>query len=950
MNFDPNDMQRNDEMPIGNAIPTDQPSAEAVEAPALAYTPVKQRKKRKGWLLALLIAMSILLLLSVVATALLLPLFPRNPLANTAGTLFYDRQALATLLRKHVKGSDASLQLTLPSDKEQELLSPLSLSLDLKCDQKGGRITFTLASGEESLTVTATYDRERIALQGLTDEPLLFSREQLGQQLDDSVLHPDSGTAFALAQNEYDELKRTLLRLEGEEADALPISVRSICDSFEENAEKNTDIGCSFEKLALTRTVTYTLEGAALQRVIKTVVLSCQENESLDQLLLPFIATDMDIALKRSTADILERKITYWRDAKVTLRYCISGGKVTSLELLWEDAVADEATDVFELIFTLVQSKEEQGFDLTIREGTRGEEDTKIETDHTTYRIQREKNATDITIVNTLSTALETDEDTVTTITLHHDKESGAFRLHVPESDELFAKSSDITGMLLLDKKAGTVQFSVDSITTNGEPAASAFSLALQFTPHDKSNEIPAPASEGAELLKLDDTALNALLRTVPAKQIDAILTSYVGPASLFTYTLDDKPLLHAEQCAEQGDKLLTAYENYLADARDKNEEPAYTVYVFDDTLDAYFFLTYDPSGDYIYYLISYTLDPITQMTHYSAVLSGTVLMVETLTPTGTELIYDWYERISSPQAAIDFAKQENVSLLTTEPVYLVCCDYEQNLIVVGNYGSDRTNFWVYRADTLALYRQFSVMDAIVALDASDGKIALASSSSKLYLYDTATSSLRTVYLQSGVKRIQSVYLSGDTAVLLGRGDTGILEYYNFTERNEHIAYTGDVKGVVVDLPSNRIYVWGNDFGEGFIRIYDLETFRLIKHRSDLPDTTYISYHGNYFALPNGYYCDLDGELLLHKPESDLLTIEFDDVRKGVLTTLYGDRSMQVVVYLDLLSNCGIAVQRKWDEAPILLNYYATCAIPVKDGDLLLYTPGQWGLVLVDLP
>lgn len=951
MNFDNNDIQRNDENalpPIGDTIPADAPSTEAVAAPVLTDAPVK-KKKRKGWLLALLITASVLLLLAIIAAALLLPLFPRDPVANTAGTLFYDRQTLAALQRNHAKGSDISLQLTLPADKDQELLSPLSLSLDIKSDQKAGHGTLTLASGEESLTLTLTLDEKRVSVQGLTDEPILFSREQIEQQLEDSVLHPDSGTVYALTQNQYDELKRTLLSLEGEETDTLPASVRSIYDSFEENAEKSTDIGFDRQRFALTRTVTYTLEGAALQRVIQAVVLACREDESLDRLLLPLIATDLDIALERSAAEILDRQISSWKDAKVTLRYCISGGKVTSFELLCEDAVVDKGTDVFELVFTLVQSKEEQGFDLTVREGSRGE-DSKIETDHTTYRIQRGKSTTDITIVNTVSTALETDEDTVETITLHHDKESGFFRIHIPESDELFAKSSEITGTLLLDKKAGTVNFSIDTITVNDEPITSATALSLQLVPHDKSNEIPAPLENGAELLKLDDTALNTLFRTIPAKQLDAVLTSYLGPVSLFAYTLDDKPLLHAERCAEHGDKLLTAYRNYLADARDKKETPAYTVYVFDDALDAYFLLIHNPDNNSVYYLISYELDPITQMTYYPAVLSGTVLIVDTLTPTGTELIYNWYERIASPKAAIDFAQQDNVSLLTTEPVYLVCCDYEQNLIVVGNYASDRTNFWVYRADTLALYRQFSIMDAIVALDAADGKIVLASSSRKLYLYDTATTLLGSAYLQSGMERIRSVYLSGNTAIILGVGNTGTVTRYSFVEGEEYFVCSDDIKGVVVDASSGRLYVWANDSDDGYIRIYDLDTWQLVGWRGDLPDATGISYHGNYFALPNGYYCDLDGKLMLRAPESELMTIEFDDARKGVLATLYGDSGMQVVIYLDLLSSCGIAVQRKGDEAPILLNYYATCAIPVKGGDLLLYTPSQQGLVLVDLP
>lgn len=441
MNFDNNDIQRNDV----NALP-----------------PIGRLSTKRDRLIPVIMILCLLLLAAALLALILIPFYSMDPIANTAEFLFYDEDMLGALAGK-AKNSGLAMQaeLVLPANTAY---GTVELETEWMMQEECGSLMLDL-TGAGGIRIKLVYDETRIAVYGGTPEPLILYRDNAVAQLEKSDLNPDDRfSPYALSQQDYEMLKSAVSALQKSDDQDTPM--QTVVDAIHKHADKRAAIDLNGQPPFFRRTVTYTLEGEQLQQVARVAAFACQKDETLNALVVEILATDEERARGTGGDTLLSRREDGFSDATLVLSYHIAGGKVTFFSFSLDDPTTASRTDLYELSFSLVDGKETVGFDLTIYEGQRSGA-TYAETTNIAYRAKSNEEAAEITLQTTLSNTK--DEETTSTLTLHYDKQSGDVKIDYAPDDQLFTKHSGAEGTLTVDEATGELVLELTSLTVQGE-------------------------------------------------------------------------------------------------------------------------------------------------------------------------------------------------------------------------------------------------------------------------------------------------------------------------------------------------------------------------------------------------------------------------------------------------------------------------------------------------
>lgn len=463
MNFDNNDIQRND---------------------VIALPPIGRLSTTRDRLIPVLMILGLLLFVVVPLFVILIPLYPIDPITNTAEFLFYDEEMLGTLADKTEDGVSVKAALSLPDP----VYDSVDIEADWQLQGECGSLSLNLRDAG-GIKAKLVYNEKKIAVYAGTPEPLILYRNSAVAQLEKSDLNPnDSYSPFALSQQDYEMLKSAVSLLQKNDNKNAPM--QTVVDAIQKHASKRAAINLNGERPFLTRTVTYTLEGEQLQEVARVAASACEHDKALNALVIELLATDEELARGTSGTTLLKRREDGFSDATLTLSYHVSGGKITFFSFSLDDPTTASRTDLYELSFSLIEGKETVGFELTVYEGQRSSSPY-AETTKITYRAKSNEKAAEITLQATLSNTK--DEEITSTLTLHYDKQSGDVGIDYAPNDELFTKHSGAEGTLTVDEATGELVLELTSLTVQGETVLEKAFLTVTVGPLE--GKIPAVPS-----------------------------------------------------------------------------------------------------------------------------------------------------------------------------------------------------------------------------------------------------------------------------------------------------------------------------------------------------------------------------------------------------------------------------------------------------------------------
>ena len=150
----------------------------------------------------------------------LYPLVLADPIDNTVEDMFFDIDDLSDTLLNDKGGSflfESDLQSTVSN-----LRSNLNIKLEESFGGKKnpvGSLKLELKSASSSIKVELWYNEEIIAVKGLNkdnDNIYTVSRKSFEEDMEGSVFHYESGTKYALSEDEYISLISAMKQLNGE--------------------------------------------------------------------------------------------------------------------------------------------------------------------------------------------------------------------------------------------------------------------------------------------------------------------------------------------------------------------------------------------------------------------------------------------------------------------------------------------------------------------------------------------------------------------------------------------------------------------------------------------------------------------------------------------------------------------------------------------------------------
>lgn len=276
----------------------------------------------------------------------------------------------------------------------------------------------------------------------------------------------------------------------------------------------------------------------------------------------------------------------------------------------------------------------------------------------------------------------------------------------------------------------------------------------------------------------------------------------------------------------------------------------------------------------------------------------------------------------SSINAAKKLTALDSISLVHSSKIKGVAyCKNTNSVAVYSEYDGKNTSVTVYDLGTMIKTASLNVSGEINALDMADGYIAygLADSAKTLYLYSVADNTTKelAVPLNYEHSRDQLAF------VLIDSGKV----YTVSSEQHCYFVYYSIAEDKFVTI--NQIY-------EAWIEI-DREAHLVTVKTHTTPQSIY------YYDTENGVLLDSPGSAY----PGSFVTVDTEYRTVEQLSILLGRQgSAKLVVSSDYKTM--VAIKNASSDTVRYVECYAESAIVTSNGNFLLYTPGGYGLLLID--
>lgn len=556
------------------------------------------------------------------------PLYKAAPFKSTAEKLFFNDSAYDEVAKVwDEEGCSQQLNILLPSE-ETGLLKNIrfeSNALFGASETGDGSVSTELTVADRSLSISVTYGKQELSISGLGDQDILIPLDNLEEELKNSVLAPDSGSDFALSDEDFTDLVEMARELTSDGFDAhlsdsekkeLKKAFKRIISRTKKHVDVKSDLSLKEDGFGFVRYVEYVIEKEDFASFLRATAEESESNSVLRELIDSVFYTPSD---KKSGTPSSET---------VLLSVYLNDGEGSeSSTLFGKDALLAMAEDFekafkeFEISFSYVtDGKRICEFDLSLNTETKKGDYFNISTENdlsfsgitaslvsaTDFECSSDSEIYEGEI--TLEYTKKTENDTVDTeldITLEdtsdfgkeatayanliYDKITGEFELYagsdISSSDLMFR------GICFLDSEQHMLEIEINKTK---QASTLIFDTRLLSLSVKKIENEQIPTASGVPLLSMNESELLDAVKSLPFYTVENMLYDLTGTTLGFSYTKDEKILFDAEGVLEAANGYLEKYAEYLKDPEtDKNNSQIRSIYVYDSDYKVYVLLYY---------------------------------------------------------------------------------------------------------------------------------------------------------------------------------------------------------------------------------------------------------------------------------------------------------------------------------------------------------------------
>lgn len=315
-------------------------------------------------------------------------------------------------------------------------------------------------------------------------------------------------------------------------------------------------------------------------------------------------------------------------------------------------------------------------------------------------------------------------------------------------------------------------------------------------------------------------------------------------------------------------------------------------------------------------------------------------------------------QMLLSATAAVETAKNESVTLISEEKIAFA--DYDEDNSLAAYCGVSvgfKTTVEIFDTKSGKTVDSFVVNDQITTLAIREGYVAMGGDySTTVYVYDIKTKQTAKFKIDTEGKSdsIGKIFIDSGYVYASAKNTYYLAAYSIADARAKVILHPGTMDSIVMFHKHHRIIVVKKYYSSIYLALIDTKNAAYIK------EITYSeSITSSYIEVPTfenvivNYYgtaYDFDGNITAAQP------LNTPDVKVNIPSgnpiaeTIYEGVDGAAVLFAESGQKILLALQKRGSDKPLILDYYAEAAIVTKEGNMIVYTPGSYGLLLVELP
>lgn len=303
-------------------------------------------------------------------------------------------------------------------------------------------------------------------------------------------------------------------------------------------------------------------------------------------------------------------------------------------------------------------------------------------------------------------------------------------------------------------------------------------------------------------------------------------------------------------------------------------------------------------------------------------------------------------------------ASNEKIELIYDGLVSLATYDALTNTIFVAEVGENNTIIRLLTPDG-QVKSSFEIPDAISVMDSDGGLLAMGSSSlSRIYFYDIEGCELSSFVFEKYECTFDHLFVDGDRVIFVANCiDTTEEGLYSLVPGNECERIGRLIGPEQIFFFREYHTIITTDWRNWQIRAYDTVEGKLTKslYMIGVSKNTLLTYGFMYayYTFGNGgssddvyVYLDVNMNETVSRPESLWQELILDH---GIIEIqpIFASGDGRAAMVLDVEGNISVALAST-DSDTTVIDYYAEAGFAFADGDIILYTPGGYGLIMVN--
>ena len=300
----------------------------------------------------------------------------------------------------------------------------------------------------------------------------------------------------------------------------------------------------------------------------------------------------------------------------------------------------------------------------------------------------------------------------------------------------------------------------------------------------------------------------------------------------------------------------------------------------------------------------------------------------------------------------------ESVSVIYTGRVELVAYDKLTDTISIAEVGESSTTITLMSSDG-QIKGTFEVADVISIMDSDNGLLAMGSSSlGIIYLYDIEKGESSTFTFEKYECTFDHLYVDGDRVLFIADNKYSSEEYlYSFipggdcaqngisTIGHEKYYFLREYHALIsTDHINSQIILYNTADGIKIESTRGLEIYKNCLFSNGYIYAYY--YYGNGFTDSKYAYIDHNLNETATRPESVWceLDIGYDSIE---IQPIFASGNGRAAMILDVDGNISVALAGEGTDTTVI-DYYAESGFATAEGDVILYTPGGYGIIMVE--